>query len=253
MSYPIAPSSFSIFRVEDLEGKTPQELWSIFCSLLTTNAALLNTIQQLQGSLPQKNEEINILRGALSDMATLKKNVETLLVETQDLRKQMETLLVETQDLRKQMENFQKELNELKPMKKGLTIRGIGNQVDLAAMKKVFPDALKKPFLIKSLVNLEAFIENPARTTKELRCAPGAADAWNNMEEGEKLAIKINLASLLERYPTLLFSIQTLKSNWQCVGAVTNIHDSIEFFRGQESDEMVDSIELCAKLLESLK
>jgi len=222
----------SISRVEDLEGKSKEEIWCIFCGLAANNAALASTIAQLNGVIIRKDEEINILRGELSDIATLKKKVATLLDENNNLIKRIENLE-----------------NQLATIKQGLSAREIGSQADTIAMKRVFPDSTKKPFSLRSLANLAAFIANPVNATENSLCPPGAVEAWNAMEDVERNTIKSKLDELLKTFPALLFSIKTLKDNWKIAHTITSVSEAIGHFRELGDETMVEAIELCAILL----
>ena len=224
--------TISISRPEDLEGKSHQELWLYFCTLSNHNVALLNTINQLNGSLHSKEDEINILRCELSDMAVLKSKVASLQSENSDLTLRLKKLE-----------------EELGSIKEGLSAREIGSRADTAALKKVFPNVTKKPFSIRSLANFVKFIENPEKATSDCLCPNGAAEAWSEMLESDKNSIKGKLVTLFEQYPGLLFSIKTLKDNWKVVHTITSMDDSLKNFRDLGDDTMVDAIEVCAKLI----
>lgn len=142
----------------------------------------------------------------------------------------------DTARLNERIENLEKQLS-------GLSIRDIGIQADKVAMKRVFPNAMNKPFSIRSLRNLKRFIEDPAKATTDSICPVGAAAAWNQMDDTEKNQIRANLDALLQESPCLLFSIKTLKENW------TVASESIDHFRSVEDDTMIDAVELCAKIL----
>ena len=224
--------AISITRIEDLDGKSKEEIWLIICNLITNNVTLGNIINQLNGAIVRKDEEINILRTELSDMATLKNEVAKLLDSNKDLNKRIE-------DLEKRFAAIEE----------GLSAHEIGSQADMAAIKRVFPNATKKPFSIRSFANLVKFIKNPSKAADESLCPEGAAEAWDAMDENDKNQIKQNLDELLRQYPDLLYSINILKDNWKVAHTITSVYDSIDHFRSIGDDAMVDAIELCARLL----
>ena len=95
-NFPLINSSVpinAISSIKDLEGKTLPEIWSIICALSNYNSSLLNTIIQLNGTIRQKDDDINILRGQLSDMAALKTTYARLCEETKVLEMQISELL----------------------------------------------------------------------------------------------------------------------------------------------------------------
>ena len=231
---PFVPNYPVISQMEDLEGKSTQEIWLIICALANHNSLLLSTVNELNGSIHRKDQEINIVRGELSDMATLKAEVLRLSADNQDLKSEVEKLK-----------------KDLALIKEGLSAREIGIQADIAALKSVFPDATKKPFSIQTLANFEKFIENPERATKDSRCPPGATEAWNDMDKIRKDMIVGKLNDLLKKYPSLLFSIKTLKANWKDAHTITSVDASIEHYLGLGNETMVDAIKLCAIFLPS--
>jgi hypothetical protein len=222
----------NLSSVEDLEGKSPQEIWSVICGLANYNASLLNTISLLNGTIRQKDADINILRGELSDIATLRSEYARLLQENEDLKKRIGALE-----------------KEFAVITEGLPAREIGNRADIAALKKVFPGASKKPYSIRSLTNLEQFIDDPSRAFSNSLCPPGAVEAWNAMCDIDKNEIKANLLALKDAHPGLIYSIKTLKSNYAYAHTINCITDINDYFRQLGDEIMVDAIQVCSQLL----
>ena len=229
ISYPIFDSPIS--RIEDLEGKSKEEIWLIICSLVNQNAALALIVNQLNDYIAQRDADINIYRELLSDIAALKAEVRRLIDENTELKERVQRLE-----------------QEFALLKVGLSAREIGVRADTAAMRYVFPNVTQKPYSIRSLINLSQFIENPEEATAECLCAPNASVSWSVMEDGEKHRIKSRLQELLGQYPGLIHAIETLKDDWQGPHNATSVAAIIEYFQTIDDDTMVDALELCYKV-----
>ena len=192
---PNTASSLAISRIEDLYGKSQLDIWLIINSLAYENAELENTISQLNGSILRNNsEERNILAGVHTDV-TLISDVERLHYSNKALSNQIQKL----------GNFFEKIVYED-------SAHDLGCQADLAALQQVFPDAIKKPYSIRSLADLVEFIKNPDTAAMESICSPEAVSAWSAKEEHEKKVIKDKLNDLLGKFPKLIFSIELLKN-----------------------------------------
>lgn len=216
---------------ELLEGKSPQDIWPIICALANQNAVLLNTIN-LNCSLVRTDIEVDILKGEFGDMVALKNEFSRLLEVNKELRNRIEYSEM-----------------ELASIKEGLSVRGIGYRADYEAIKQVFPNATKKPFSILSLSDFVMFVEDPVEAASKGLCPYAAIEAWHDLGEIEIDKIKETLAAFIVKFPDLLFSIKTLKEDWEVAQSTSSVSESIEYFRQAGDDTMVDAIELCAKSL----
>ena len=125
---------------------------------------------------------------------------------------------------------------------------------DHAALSRVWnkegPEVTRRPFCIRKLVDLRDFVENPAKAERDLKCKPGAAAAWNAMSRARKTEITSALTSLLNQYPTLLWSIETL---YHVIPPFANydaycIADAIDHYQTTDETEIAEAIEVCAQI-----
>ena len=251
-NFPLINSSVpinAISSIKDLEGKTLPEIWSIICALSNYNSSLLNTIIQLNGTIRQKDDDINILRGQLSDMAALKTTYARLCEETKVLEMRISELLSNEVSSERRISELE---NEVASIKEGISAREIGNRADNVALKKVFPNAMKRPFCIRTLSNLVKFIDDPKQSAKDGLCSPEALASWSRMNDAEINNIKEKLSTLTNEFPALMFSIKTLKDNWKVAHNITTVSGTIDYFRAL-GDEMVDALEICSQLLSEVE
>ena len=64
-------SSIPINSIDDLKGKSVEEIWDIFKILVNRKIALEKKIHQLNGTNVRKDDEIAIFKGEPSDIGTL--------------------------------------------------------------------------------------------------------------------------------------------------------------------------------------
>ena len=214
--------------------------------MTTYNFSLLNTIIQLNGTICQK-DDINILRGPLSDMADIKTEFARLCEETKVLEMRISELLSNEVSSERRISEIE---NEVASIKEGISAREIGNRADNAALKKVFPNAMKRPFCIRTLSNLVKFMDDPKQSAKDGLCSPEALASWSKMDDAEINNIKEKLSILTNESPALIFSIKTLTDDWTKVAHnITTVSGTIDYFRTLGDEEMVDALEICSQLL----
>ena len=143
----------------------------------------------------------------------------------------------------KRIKDFEKEFERV------LCVRVIGIQADMAALKRVFPAATKKPYFFRSFVDLHNFIDDPKIATDEYLCPKEAAAAWEAMDKNERDLIVQKRNELIEQFPYLPFSINTLKDDWDAARRFKTVDDCIWHFFHSDDEGMVDAIELCVRIL----
>lgn len=131
-----------------------------------------------------------------------------------------------------------------------LHARLIAVLTDHAGLRHVWPEVMQRPFCICRLVDLRDFAENPAKAERDLKCKPGAAAAWNAMTRARKTEITAAVTSLLNQYPALLWSIETLHHVYPPFTgyAACCIADAIDHYQTTDETEIAEAIELCAQI-----
>ena len=180
-------------------------------------------------------------------MADLKTEFARLCEETKVLKMQISELLSNEVSSERRISEIE---NEVASIKEGISAREIGNRADNAALKKVFPNAMKRPFCIRTLSNLVKFIDDPKQSAKDGLCSPEALASWSKMDDAEINNIKEKLSILTNESPALIFSIKTLTDDWTKVAHnITTVSGTIDYFRTLGDEEMVDALEICSQLL----
>jgi hypothetical protein len=128
--------------------------------------------------------------------------------------------------------------------------RRIAALTDSTTLQRVWQEATQRPFCIRRLVDLRDFVESPAKAERDLKCKPGAVAAWNAMPRARKTEITSALTSLLNQYPTLLWSIETLYHVVPPFSGydVCCIADALDHYQTTDETEIADAIEVCMQL-----
>ena len=114
-------SSIPINSIDDLKGKSVEEIWDIFKILRNHNIALEKKIHQLNGTIIRKDDEIFIFKGEPSDIVTLQNKVASVFNTNNELIKRiadMEKINLEMEkvnlELKSDYSKLKKDSTELK-------------------------------------------------------------------------------------------------------------------------------------------
>lgn len=228
-------------------------------------------VPEMQHNCEQLAREVDQLRRDKDFYFDKAKSIEDLSVkivqlkhENEELRQSLLVLAASSKSTTQELDAVKNELKHIKATSAAmqrkldqviqpLSARQIAADADTAAMDLVFPNCRKKPFCLRSLSNLVKFVRNPSSAEVQDYVSPLGPQAWLNLPEEKREAIRANIERLSMERPYLASCIKTLKdSAWKQAHSTTTVSETVEFYKNTGDDVAAEAVEECAQFLSSL-
>ena len=195
-------------------------------------------------NIPHLQETIRKFTAERDFFFTKAQSIEDLSVKIVQYHNENELMKKEIASLRKSVEDVTARLNEtIQP----ISARQIATNADNAAIEAIFPLCRKKPYCLRSYINLLCFLSKPE---SDEFSGPEAPAAWQLLPEAKRVEIKTKADQFAAKNPYLNVSIETIKSDaWKQAHNTTTVEETLSFFQQQGDEETCEAVNVCAVFL----